>query len=62
MAEYVMNDNGKPKKFAVAEAHAFSTAVWNRARQSGALRVIIYVHGRDMKPLRLGKDGAQELL
>ncbi len=57
MAEYVMNNDGNPKKFAVSEAQAFSTAIWDRARQNEALSVIVYVHGRDMKVLHLGKDG-----
>jgi len=57
MAEFVLNHEGKPKAFAVADAAEFAVAIWQRAKLSAVASVIVYVHGRDMKPLMLGNDG-----
>ncbi len=57
MREFVISENGKPKKSAIGNAQAYAAAVWGRAVNGPATAMFVHVHGRGMKAFQFGHDG-----
>ena len=51
--EYVLAKNGQPKKH--SDANVAAELIWRTAQTTSAPSILVYVHGRDIKPF--GNDG-----